>query len=61
MTTTKYNQLKQVVEGLSEDVSKFYDKGNGAAGTRIRKGLQEIKNLSQDFRKEISEIKNKED
>lgn len=32
--------------------------GNNSAGTRLRKVLQEIKVLSQEMRKEVSEIKN---
>lgn len=44
---------------LEEDLSKFYDKGNKAAGTRARKQLQDLKKLSQDIRVEIQDIKNK--
>ena len=32
-----YSKLKDAVEGMEDDFSKFYDKGNKAAGTRIRK------------------------
>ena len=39
---------------------KFYGKGNKAAGTRLRKGLQEIKNLSQEIRVNVSEMKKTE-
>lgn len=46
------NDLAQS-EGL-----KFYA-GNKSAGTRLRKTLQEIKVLSHEIRKEISELKNK--
>ncbi len=44
---------------LEGDFQKFYDKGNQAAGTRVRKGMQELKNLSQAIRVEVQEIKNK--
>jgi len=54
----KFENLKAILEGLNEDVQKFDEKGNKAAGTRIRKGLQEIKTVAQDLRKEISEKKN---
>lgn len=37
---------------------KFFA-GNKAAGTRLRKTLQEIKVLSQEIRNQVSEIKNK--
>lgn len=54
-----YNKLKELVASSEEDFAKFYDKGNAAAGTRVRKAMQEMKNLSQDIRKEVTEIKNK--
>jgi len=44
---------------LEGDFQKFYDKGNQAAGTRVRKGMQELKNLAQDIRIEVQDIKNK--
>ena len=32
-------------------------KGQSAAGTRVRKGLSELKRLAQDMRNEIQEVK----
>jgi hypothetical protein len=46
---------------LEDDFSKFYDKGNKAAGTRIRKGMQELKELAQKIRLEVQGMKNTED
>ena len=43
---------------MEADVEKFYDKQNAAAGTRVRKSLQDIKNLSQDLRLEVQNMKN---
>tara|TARA_R100001015_G_C4633676_1_gene198983 strand:- start:4791 stop:4964 length:174 start_codon:yes stop_codon:yes gene_type:complete len=54
----KFENLKEIIESISEDVAKFDDKGNKAAGTRVRQGLQQIKTVAQDLRKEISERKN---
>jgi hypothetical protein len=54
----KYAQLKQLVLSLEEDVSKFYEKNNQAAGTRVRKGMQEIKNLAQSIRVDVQDQKN---
>jgi len=54
----KYTKLKELISSLEEDVSKFYDKGNQAAGTRVRKGMQDLKSLAQDIRVEIQEKKN---
>lgn len=44
---------------MEEDADKFYNKGVSAAGTRVRKGLQDIKTLASDMRKEVTEMKNK--
>ena len=57
-TIEKFNELKSLLEGLESDADKFFNKGNNAAGTRVRKGLQELKNLSQDLRLKIQEAKN---
>jgi hypothetical protein len=53
-----YEQLKNLVAELEEDFSKFYEKGNKTAGTRVRKGCQDIKNLCQDIRVDVSNKKN---
>lgn len=54
----KFNELKSLIEGLEADADKFFNKGNSAAGTRVRKGLQDVKNLAQTIRLEIQEAKN---
>ncbi len=53
-----YEDLKAKIDEIEEDVNKFYDKGNNAAGTRIRKAMQDVKGLAQDIRKEVQERKN---
>lgn len=55
----KINELKSMVENLDENATKFYEKGNKAAGVRLRKELYEIKNFVQELRKGVSE-RNKE-
>ena len=45
---------------IETEAEKFYTKGNKAAGTRLRKGLQEIKNLAQEIRVDVSEKKKAE-
>ena len=55
-----FENLKTLVASLEEDAKKFYDKNNKAAGTRLRKGCQEIKNLCQTIRVEVSELKKTE-
>lgn len=55
----RFEELKSMVEALEGDFEKFYDKKNNAAGTRVRKGMQEMKNLAQEIRLEVQDIKNK--
>ncbi len=55
----RFNELKSMVDSLEGDFEKFYDKGNNAAGTRVRKGMQDLKNLAQEIRLEVQDIKNK--
>ena len=53
----KYQQLLDHVKRLEHDVEKFYVKGQAAAGTRLRKGLSDLKKLAQDIRNEVQDIK----
>lgn len=55
---SKFSEIRDLVMGLEGDFEKFYDKGNSAAGTRVRKGMQDLKNLAQDIRKEVQDKKN---
>lgn len=54
----RYAELRDLILSLETDFKKFYEKDNKAAGTRVRKGLQDLKNLSQDIRVEVQEKKN---
>lgn len=54
----RFAQLRDLVMSLESDFEKFYDKNNNAAGTRVRKGMQELKNLAQDIRVEVQDKKN---
>ena len=56
----KFQDLKNLIASLEGDADKFYNKANSAAGTRLRKGMQELKNLAQVIRSEVQELKNKE-
>lgn len=55
----KFQDLKNLIASLEGDADKFYAKGNSAAGTRLRKGMQELKNMAQLIRAEVQELKNK--
>ncbi|PSQ69833.1 MAG: histone H1 [Bacteroidetes bacterium QH_1_64_81] len=52
--------MTDLLEDAEEDLMKFYEKGNKAAGTRARKSLMELKKLSHEIRQEIQDIKNNE-
>ncbi len=53
----KYLKIKSIVENISIDMDKFTHNKNKSAGIRIRKGLQEVKELATAIRKEILDTK----
>jgi hypothetical protein len=53
-----FDQIKAVLESAEADVAKFTEKGNKAAGTRIRQAMQEVKKLAQQVRLDVQEMKN---
>jgi hypothetical protein len=55
---SRFDEIKNLVMGLEGDFDKFYNKGNQAAGTRVRKGMQDLKTMAQDIRKEVQDKKN---
>jgi hypothetical protein len=58
MGTNKIADFQKIVESMESDFEKFYDKGINAAGTRVRKHLQELATLCKDVRKDVTETKN---
>jgi hypothetical protein len=52
-----YSKLKNLVNEMENDFQKFYEKGNNAAGTRIRKSMQDLKKLAQEIRSEVQNKK----
>lgn len=55
---SRFSDVKNLVMSLEADFEKFYDKGNQAAGTRVRKGMQDLKNVAQEIRTEVQDKKN---
>jgi hypothetical protein len=51
-----FEKLKALVVAAEEDVIKI-DKGNKAAGTRVRKAMQGIKAAAQEVRVKVLEVK----
>ncbi len=54
----EFEAIKSMLTSLEKDFEKFYDKGNSAAGTRVRKGLQDLKNKCQEIRLDVQGRKN---
>ena len=50
----EYDQLKEMVAAMEDDVVKA-EGGNKAAGTRVRKTMQDIKQTAQSIRMKILE------
>jgi hypothetical protein len=55
-----FEKIKALVNETEGDIQKFYEKGNKAAGTRVRKAMQDLKKLAQDLRTHVQESKNAE-
>ncbi len=51
----KFAQIRAILALAEDDMIKFLEKGNKTAGTRLRKNLQQVRELSQDIRKEVLE------
>lgn len=58
MTMEKFNQIKELIATVEQDVDAFYTKGNKAAGTRVRNGMQKLKVLATEIRAQVTELKN---
>jgi hypothetical protein len=54
MALPEYETLKQLVAEVADDLNKAVG-GNKAAGTRVRKKMQEIKSEAQKIRQRILE------
>ncbi|WP_312364268.1 histone H1 [Sphingobacterium sp.] len=53
-----FKELKELINSAEIDAKAFYEKGNKAAGTRLRNALQKTKALAQDVRNEVTAKKN---
>ena len=54
----RYQELMELLASAKDDFEKFYDNGNKAAGTRVRKSMQDLKQLAQEIRLEVQNKKN---
>ncbi len=52
----EYDRLRQLVESAADDIAKA-EGGNKAAGTRVRKTMQGVKDAAQGLRKKMLEVR----
>lgn len=57
---SRYTELQNLVNSMAGDFEKFYDKNNKAAGTRVRKHMQELRTWAATVRTEVQNMKNAE-
>ena len=55
---SSYGKLLEVVEACRGDVEKA-EAGNKAATGRVRKAMQDVKNVAQEIRKEMLALRDK--
>jgi len=53
----KIEQLEVLLSEARVEATKFYEKGNNSAGSRLRQKMQAIKVICQEVRVDVSEIK----
>jgi len=58
MATNRFEDFQKLVEAMESDFEKFYDKEVNAAGTRVRKHLQELAKLCKEVRNDVTAVKN---
>ena len=54
---SKYKIMQELIMDGEIDLVKF-ESGNNSAGTRVRKNMQAIKNMAQEIRLEVQQVKN---
>lgn len=55
----RYQELLDLVKSFEKDFHKFYDRGNKAAGVRLRKQMQDLRTFARSVRDEV-QILNRE-
>ena len=56
---SRLSELQDILKTVEADFDKFYSNDNQAAGTRIRKAMQDLKKKAQEVRTEVQDMKNK--
>jgi hypothetical protein len=47
-------KLKELIAAAEAHAEKFFNKGNAAAGTRLRQSMQQLKTLAQTVRNDVT-------
>ena len=55
----EYENLKAMIDEIEDDLNKA-ENGNKAAGTRVRKQMQQIKKVANAIRSKILELRSSE-
>lgn len=55
-----FDQLKKLIAEVEEDIAKA-EGGNKAAGVRVRKTMQDVKNSAQEIREKVPVLSKVED
>ncbi|MGV8017394.1 MAG: histone H1 [Ignavibacteria bacterium] len=53
----KFTKLQEILDGMKIDIEKFYEKSQNAAGTRLRKELNNLRKMAAEIRKDIQDIR----
>ena len=56
----RYKELQRLIESFEADFIKFYQKGNKAAGVRLRKQMQTLREFAKTVRDEVQKINQKD-
>jgi len=51
-----FERMKRIIADIEDDLRKA-EGGNKAAGTRVRKAMQDVKAAAQDVRKAVLEVR----
>jgi hypothetical protein len=52
----RFDELNELVQKYRTNFRKFYGRGNKAAGVRLRKNMQELRQFSKSIRDEVQEL-----
>jgi hypothetical protein len=55
---SRFNEVKDLINSLEGDFDWFYERRNQDAGTRLTKGMQELKTLAEEIIINVQRIRN---